>query len=224
MNAIPGKIFWTVTCIITISAVLFLIQSAYRRYKFSSEISRKIAHITVGLVSLIFIRLIDDIYIIGMISLGTFVLLLLTKMKDGLESIHKTERKSIGSVVYPLPIFICYAVALRENSQLYLYLPLLTFILADPAAASVGLSLGWKPYRIWNEKRTISGSMAFFISTVLISLVVVNIHAGAGFLDRFWILLLIALPATLIESVSPRGSDNLTVPLAQLILIRLVLI
>jgi len=130
----------------------------------------------------------------------------------------------MGSVVYPLPFFLCYIVAVREQNQLYLYLPLLTFILADPTAAIAGTGLKWKPYLVWNEIKTLSGSMAFFAATVLISLILVQASSGSGFMVRLGIMFLIALPATLVEALSPNGSDNFTVPLVQLMVIRLFLV
>lgn len=78
---------------------------------------------------------------------------------------------------------------------------LLILILSDTAAALVGKGVG----RVRIFGKTLEGSFAFFVS----SLIIVWIYPG---LDRFWGSLA-ALGATLIELLPIRLDDNLTIPL-----------
>jgi phytol kinase len=220
----PDKIIWAIYFVLITVAVLFIIERTYRRYKFSAEISRKIAHVLTGLNSLIFIPLIDDALIIALISITAFIFLLVTKTGSALNSIHKVPRKSFGSVIFPLPFLICFLFANLENNAIYLYLPLLTFILADPAAASVGLRIPMISYTIWKQTKTISGSMAFFITTFLLSLILINHFLGPVISMLLVLSFMMALLSTLIEAVSPAGSDNLSVPIVQLILLKFIMI
>jgi dolichol kinase len=78
---------------------------------------------------------------------------------------------------------------------------LLILILSDTAAALVGKGVG----RIRIFGKTLEGSLAFFVS----SLIIVWVYPGLG---RFWGSVA-ALGATLIELLPIRLDDNLTIPL-----------
>jgi len=221
---IPQKFIYTILYAIIIAAVLFVIEITYRRYKLSAEISRKIGHITVGLISLIFIQLINDIYIIGIISSCAFIFLLITREKGFLDSIHSADRKSLGSVIYPLPFLICFVITKIENSTLYLYLPLLTFILADSAAALGGIWLRWIPYKIGKQTKTVSGSIAFFTIAVILAMLIINRFFDIRLLILFGISLIMALLTTLIEAITPKGLDNISITIIQILLIKSIFI
>jgi dolichol kinase len=78
---------------------------------------------------------------------------------------------------------------------------LLILILSDTAAAIVGKWIGRVP--IWGK--TLEGSMAFFLSSLLIVWIYPQLNRFSGTLA--------ALGATLIEVLPIRVDDNLTIPL-----------
>jgi phytol kinase len=79
-------------------------------------------------------------------------------------------------------------------------------------------------YTIWKQTKTISGSMAFFITTFLLSLILINHFLGPVISMLLVLSFMMALLSTLIEAVSPAGSDNLSVPIVQLILLKFIMI
>ena len=220
----PEKFISTAIYALIIAGILFLIEIVYRRYKLSAEISRKIGHITVGLISLIFIKLINDMYIIGIVSISACIFLLITRKKGSFNSIHNVDRKSFGSVIYPLPFLICFIFTKTENNTMYLYLPLLTFILADPAAASVGIWLQRIPYKIGRQTKTVSGSIAFFIVAFILAMCIINHFLDVRFSILCGISFMMSLITTLIEAISPTGLDNVSVPIIQIILIKSIIL
>jgi dolichol kinase len=78
---------------------------------------------------------------------------------------------------------------------------LLILILADTAAALVGKAVG----RVAIYGKTLEGSLAFFLSSLLIVWIYPNLNRCSGSLA--------ALGATLIEILPIKMNDNLTIPL-----------
>jgi glycerol-3-phosphate acyltransferase PlsY len=78
---------------------------------------------------------------------------------------------------------------------------LLILILADTAAALVGKAIGKVPI----HGKTLEGSMAFFLTSLLIVLIYPSLNRFSGSLA--------ALGATLVELVPVEINDNLTIPL-----------
>lgn len=76
-------------------------------------------------------------------------------------------------------------------------------ILGDSAAALVGRR--WGRHRYSNGSRSLEGSTAFFLASIIAALVVPGIP--------LWIGLAGALLATIVEALSTRVDDNLSVPL-----------
>jgi dolichol kinase len=117
-----------------------------------------------------------------------------------IKSINAIDRKSYGSITYPVAVFGCYlAFEYSGDNYAYFYLPILTLALCDPLAAIFGKT--WPYGKI--GKKTIVGSSAFFVSSLILALV---IH------QSFVKALLIAIVSTIAEGVTPHGLDNLTVP------------
>lgn len=91
---------------------------------------------------------------------------------------------------------------------------LLTF--ADSAAQIVGQKLENRTRPIFGGKKTVAGSLSFFVVSILCGLVC---YAALSFpLNGMALLqiLVIAAVATLVEMVSIHGWDNVTVPLVVL--------
>ena len=89
--------------------VLFGIGEVLRRkYGYKSEVTRKISHIFSGLITFTFPILINDIWLVLVLSVSFAILLFATKRTKYLDSKHDVERKSVGSYIYPASVFISY--------------------------------------------------------------------------------------------------------------------
>src|SRR5688572_23930019 len=73
----------------------------YRRFKIPAEVSRKFLHVSGGLICLLLPVFFSSHWWVLMLALLSFLLLLVTYLKDMLHSIHKTKRYSIGSIIFP---------------------------------------------------------------------------------------------------------------------------
>lgn len=172
-----------------------------------SEWSRKFLHISGGALSLTMPRLFGHPAYVLVLA-AAFLLLLWGSRRLGLlQSVHRVDRNSEGSVLFPIPIFLCFWLAWYRADWVLFSLPVLVLTLADPAAFIAGRRWHWRPYRVGSSsEKTLGGSLAF---------AVVTWGLGVCFLsEKIGQPLLLAAVATWVEARSGRGWDNLTVPLA----------
>jgi len=89
----------------------------------------------------------------------------------------------------------------------------------DGLASVVGQSVKSFEYKIGNTKKTIAGSATMFVVSFII--LAIFLYTGNSSL---WILksIIIAVIMTIIEAVSIKGTDNITVPVIASILLSLV--
>jgi len=117
---------------------------------------------------------------------------------------------------------ILYAVSYSALALLYGKRPyivaagVLPMAYGDSAAALVGTRMGKRRYRLVTEK-SIEGSLAIF-SASLLSLVFSGLYFSGLYLfpvgEKLLSFLAVSVIVTLVEAVSPRGFDNLGVPLS----------
>lgn len=131
------------------------------------------------------------------------------------------RRKSQGDYFFAFGITLC---ALLTNSAIFFAIAILHLAIADTLAAIIGTARNgvWK-YKIFGQNKTILGSMTFWLSSLYIlgfgGLAANNQINFSG----YWYLILLAPPLlTIVENISPRGLDNLTVPLSTLAALYLV--
>lgn len=200
-------------------SLLVIIEVIGRKFGLKTEYSRKMAHVVGGFVALYFLPLIGNAYVVLAISIILTLVLFITRYKGILDSVHEVSRETLGSVIFPIPFFLCFVAAQYLENSIYFYLPLLILIISDPAAAIFGSFFGWKKYKVWGSIKSLSGSLSFFIFTLIIVLSLLFIYFDNSLLIRILISLSISLIMTLVEAISGKGSDNVTVPLSAIALI-----
>ena len=105
----------------------------------------------------------------------------------------------------PLGILIAYAIANGSTSSYLASVMILA--ISDPLAGIVG--------DITKRKHSY-GSVVFFLSAFSVLLIIFKF-------EEFFLLIVIALVITIVERFSSYGTDNLTIPLASALLLRLLL-
>lgn len=187
----------------------------YRYFRISPENSRKFLHVSGGLLAL-FLPLFFLSKLVVLLLCGlAFLLLLFTYIKNWLPSVHKTIRRSIGSVIFPVPVYICFAVAINKDDDLLFYLPVSFLTISDTVAEWAGRKWGHHSLPLMQGQKTIIGSLGFALSSLLIAMLWgVIFHLGPG--QVMIMTMLTAFIATVTELISTKGWDNLTVPLITL--------
>ena len=211
---------WIWSGILLVILVIILGCSELVRKKFDLSISftRKFVHIITGILIAITPLFLERPYPLLIIS-GIFsVLNWIAIQKKWMPGIHATDRISYGTVFYPISFFILI-ILLWERHLTILVISMLIMAIADALAAIIGEKIK-KPiqYQFDSEPKSVQGSAVMLIASLLITIVGLKLFSPyemlvSGFTQLFWIAAIVAIIATACESISFKGSDNLTVPL-----------
>lgn len=191
----------------------------YHRLKLRAEVTRKYVHVSTGLITMSFPSMIDNHWYV-MALCGSFLLLLLLSMPLGIfPSINAVQRKTRGSLLFPIVVYGCFWIANVSGHWVFYYIPILILGISDPIAALVGKKWPLQPYSTFGHTKTISGSIAFFLTAFIITLIVLFYHTELSLSFALFIACSTALGSTLLEAVSHKGYDNLTIPASAVIVL-----
>lgn len=153
-----------------------LAEILYRVARLPAEVTRKIVHIGTGCLTLLFPIMLHSALEVGLLC-GAFLMILLASMRFSLlPSINAVERDTLGSVIYPVIVFLVFLFYLHSAQQprriasplYYFYTPILVMALCDPIAATAG-SAWRRSHPNIPPGKTIAGSFAFFASAAILS-------------------------------------------------------
>ena len=204
-------------------ALFSIAELLYHYARLKAEITRKIVHVFTGVLTLLFPVMLSSHWSVLFLCASFAAILLASLHFKLLPSINAIDRKSAGSLCYPLAVYLCflvYTIYIGDGAT-YIYLifynPILILAICDPIAALVGRNFPWGKYRVRGGTKTISGSMAFFIVATLISFFLMK-QLGKDYFDELPIIIIysiiIGLFTALAEAVTGNGYDNLTIPFA----------
>lgn len=184
-----------------------------------AEILRKIAHVLLVVGALPTIYLFKSPALVGALALLLEISLLLHRRIGALSRIFRAGSDTYGDLMIA-PVLYCLWFAGQRNTALFVG-PLLILALSDSAAAVVGSRFGRLKFSVAGTVRTLEGSLAHFVVSWIIVLVIGQVAQG----DAVSLILrsgAVALVAAAAEAISPSGLDNLTAPLSAALLMVLV--
>lgn len=184
----------------------------YHRFKVRAEITRKIVHVFTGVFTLLFPPMIQNHWLV-LVLCGSFLIILLASWPlKLLPSINAVDRKTNGSILYPIIVYSCYLFYQSYDSLVIYYIPILILALCDPIAALIGKNMHWKPYTTFGHKKTVSGSLAFLISALILSIILLITIEHHSYSTAIILGSIIAIATTIAEAISHGGYDNLSIP------------
>lgn len=198
--------------LIVLSLFLLIFGCAEVLYKkiIPAQITRKIVHIGGGIVAAlmpVFVNL-ETAIILGT---GLALLLVFSKRRNLLNSVHKINEESIGALLFA-PSLIFTAIIFWPTNRLIFQGAALVLGLSDGVAGVVGARYGKVTYNI-TGKKTIEGSLVFFLITFMILFGVLYVSDTPLALDKILIIFGGSLLLTVVEAVFGRGWDNLFIPI-----------
>lgn len=206
-------------------AYLVLFASAeffYHKLKTRAEITRKYVHIVTGLLTMLFPPLIDNHWLVLFLC-GSFLVILLVSLRLRLlPSINAVDRKTRGSILYPVIVYGCYLMYLENHQFMYYYIPILILTFCDPMAALVGKHFPRGRYKTFGHIKTLSGSAGFFIAAVITTTCLMMSMEEAVLRDTLIIALSVAFITTIAEAFTHKGYDNLTIPFSALVVLEIL--
>jgi dolichol kinase len=217
-QSLSALIFLLIFCLL-----LIITHSLYKSFKVSSNCSRKFLHVCGGTLSLFFPLFLRSHCWVLVLCTVSFVFLLITYREGWLPAVHQTSRLSFGSVIFPVPIYICFFTALKFENDVFFYLPVSLLVISDTAAEWGGKKWGRLSRSFFNGQKTAMGSLCFAGSSLIISVVWLGYVFDLSVAKSLMISLFISIIVTITELVSLRGLDNITVPISALVLLNLCL-
>ena len=166
------NLFYTILLTFGFLALFGSAEILYHFFKVKTEYTRKFVHVGTGLITLLFpLLLTHHLWVLFLCS--SFAVLLLLSLKfNFLPSINKIERKSVGSLAYPVAVYISFLafsfsqsfMELKNPSQeitpnfnlIYFYLPMLILAISDPMAALLGRKFSKKQFSFFSKNKFLS--------------------------------------------------------------------
>jgi phytol kinase len=187
-----------------------------RHHRTHGELSRKFIHITVGSLVAFWPFWLTWSQI-EWVSLAFLVVLGLSKQFKIFQAIHSVQRPTQGEFLFAIAVG---AVALMTHDKWIYAAALLQMSLADGLAAVFGVKYGRRhAYFVFGHDKSLVGSATFFV--VSVAILIGYSLVGETSIGIIQILGLSSV-ATVIENLGVAGLDNLLVPLAIAVSLRLL--
>lgn len=181
-------------------------------FKKSEETSRKFIHIMLSNWWLISMYFFENAFWASLVPLS-FVIINYISYKRNLISVMEREKQDgLGTVYYALSLLILsiitYGITKRPEIGLC---STLIMGYGDGLAGVIGKKIKSLEYKIGNTKKTLAGSLTMFI----ISFIIIAIFSSVTGVN-LWLIksIITATILTVIEAVSIKGTDNITIPLS----------
>jgi len=213
--------------LVAIFLLLVFNELVYRRLVLKGEFTRKFAHLTATLATLTFPYLFTSHWYVLVMAAFFFVLLFISRNGTQLKSIHDIARKSLGSYMLPVSIYLTFLISDLTDNKFIFILPILILAISDPMAGILGLNIKNYNHKIqlfgYKSQKTWLGSGSFFVTSFIISIIAIYFNRMVFDWKMFVLALSIGLVSTLVEFFSWRGLDNLFIPMSVLLMLVLFL-
>ena len=177
------------------------------------ELSRKFLHIMVGNVAFL-LPIFQTSWVMAFVAAGPFILFtFLMSPYTPIKSIKgrtSAAGHSMGLVYYAITWTVL--AYLFFDNRVIIAIGILAMSYGDGFASIFGIRFGKKKYNVFGDQKSYVGSFAMFVFT-FITTVVALVYYGIP-LSSYVILVLlgIAVVAAIVEGLTPKGLDNLSVP------------
>lgn len=187
--------------------------------KAGKEASRKFIHIMLGNWWIIAMFFFDNVIYASFVP-ATFVIINYISYKKQIISVmerENNEKEGLGTVYYALSLLVLSIISFGILNKPEIGLvPCLVMAYGDGLAAIIGKAVKSKKYEIGNSQKTIAGSLTMFIVTVLAVFIYLTYMQNPA---AAFYAIIIGILITIVEAISIKGLDNLTVPICTLLLL-----
>ncbi|HUI91614.1 MAG TPA: hypothetical protein VLX68_05125 [Chitinivibrionales bacterium] len=188
----------------------------------SKEATRKLVHFSCGTICLGFSYLLRSHWTVLTLCFLFVAIMVFTKRFGLLPSIHGVERKSQGSLYYPVAVYVSFVLSSAfHRPDLYL-IGILVLAVSDSLAALVGGRYGFKVYIVEEHHKSLEGSVFFFLATFIIIHLCLLLLSPVDRAVSVLMAVYCSLLVTAFESISLGGADNLFIPLGTIVLLQRV--
>ncbi len=213
---------------VMVALVTFLVslRSLQRRFSLHPELTRKMVHVGMGLVTLSFPYLFHETWPVLILALSSVVLLISVRAYAPVQRefgsvLGGVGRASLGEIYFPVAVLTVFWLA--DGDKVLFLVPVLVLALADATGALIGVRYGLARYETDEGWKSWEGSLSFFVVAFLSTHIPVLLMTNTGRAESVLIGLSLALVIMLMEAISWRGLDNLFIPLTTFVLLKVYL-
>lgn len=221
--------------------ILTIADVGRRKLKLGSDFTRKIVHLFAG-AAIWTVPYYPHAWVATFVALTFVIMLALANTQRFgrfFAAMARPEDLEHGSVKgpfwYAVSITILTAIFTFTGNEMIYFIPAAAIhimMLGDGMSAPIGMRYGKNHTRvIFGSKRSIQGCLGLFVFGFIGAMVafwwfgifsVPIFTSGADYINMVVLALIGALTATLVELVSPKGTDNITLPMISCVVIFLV--
>ena len=202
---VSGDITGVIAVYLYVAILLLLSEKVLKSYPL---ISRKFLHIMVGNIFFI-LPLFEHAWVMSFVAAAPFIILtFLVSPYSPLKIVSKTSAAGhgMGLVYYSISWTVLAYVFFNRPEIIAIGIVAMSY--GDGFASLIGTKIGKRKYNIFGDEKSIEGSISMFIITILVSLVALYYY-DVGI--NIFVVVAISFVATLVEGLTPKGLDNLTV-------------
>ncbi|MBC8135102.1 MAG: hypothetical protein H8F28_04340 [Fibrella sp.] len=217
---IPGMLL----VLVVLGGLMLGLRVLRHRRDLHPELTRKLLHIGMGLVTLTFPWLFSTA-VWAVVTLGVLASVSLYALRRS-SALRKrfggvldgVSRDSLGEIYFPVAVAALFYLA--NGNTVTFVIPVLLLALGDAVAALIGVRYGSLKFETGEGTKSLEGSLAFLLVAFLSAHVPLLLATNTGRAESLLIGLILGLLLMLIEAVAWRGLDNLFIPLGAFLLLR----
>lgn len=183
------------------------------------EMARKFIHIMLGNWWFIAMYFFTNVWFAIFVPITFIIINYVSYKQDLIKVMEREQQDGLGTVYYAITLLILVIMSfgIYQKPQFGL-IPNLIMAYGDGFAAVVGKLVKSKIYQIGETKKSIAGSFTMF----MISFIFIIGYLIFKQIFIFWQIILIgfimAIVVTIIEAISVKGIDNISVPVIVLLM------
>jgi dolichol kinase len=208
--SISGDIAGVLLVYIYVAILLIVTEKILNKWP---ELSRKFLHIMVGNVAFL-LPIFQTSWVMAFIAAGPFILFtFLMSPYTPIRSIKgrtSVAGHSMGLVYYAITWTIL--AYLFFDNMVIIAIGILAMSYGDGFASVIGVRFGKKKYNVFGDEKSYVGSFAMFVFTFITTIIALVYYGIALSSYVIIVLLFIALIVVVVEGLTPKGLDNLSVP------------
>jgi phytol kinase len=205
--------------LVYIFSLIGLAEFLRRQRGYSSDFTRKVIHIGVGMLAWALPFLFDEPWLFIIACVLFMVINFLDWRYGFFSAMSSNSRSNLGTVYFPLAAAVVAYVYWDTPPIMVAALMPLTW--GDGLAPVIGSRFGKHTYQIGGTTRSIEGSIGFFVAAFFATWIALWIIPGTPAispLEAFLPALIVSLLTAVVEAVTIWGLDNLTVTATAMII------
>lgn len=201
-------------------AIVLIIAKLFE--KNGKEASRKFIHIVLSNWWFLAMYFFDNVLYLSIVPLSFVIINYISYKKNIISVMERKEnnKEGLGTVYYALSLFILsiFTFQIIRKPEIGLC-SILVMGYGDGLAAIIGKKVNSIQYKVGNTQKTLAGSCTM----IVISFLIVAIYLYT-IQTNLWMFksIVIAILVSIIEAISIKGTDNITVPISTCLLLMIM--